>query len=124
MNAPGPDVWLIASGGPPDITDRPREGPFDVHHDRQCSATSPQLLQETQGCLFQMTSHGVESERIREKTPCQPPCSCNTTQDIIELASSTAAGDVAVPDFIRRAAGSPRAAAVPVQCCTASDAIV
>ena len=62
MNAPGPDVGLVASGGTPDITDRPREGPFDIHHDRQRSATSPQLLQETQGCLFRMTSYDVESD--------------------------------------------------------------
>ena len=47
---------------PPDITDRPREGPFDIHHDRQRSATSPQLLQETRGCLFRMTSYDVESD--------------------------------------------------------------
>ena len=58
--APGPDVGLVASGGTPDITDRSREGPFDIHHDRQRSATSPQLLQETQGCLFRMTSYDVE----------------------------------------------------------------
>ena len=62
VNAPGPDVGLVASGGTPDITDRPREGPFDVHHDRQRSATSPQLLQETQGCLFRMTSYDMESD--------------------------------------------------------------
>ena len=55
VHAPGPDMGLVtSSGGTPDITDRPREGPFDAHHDRQCSTTSPQLLQETQGCLFRM----------------------------------------------------------------------
>ena len=63
VNAPGPDVGLVASGGTPDITDRPREGPFYFHHNRQRSATSPQLLQETQGCLFRMTSYDVESDR-------------------------------------------------------------
>ena len=62
MYARGPDVGLVASGVTPDITDRPREGPFDAHHDRQGSSTSPQLLQETQGCLFRMTSYDVESD--------------------------------------------------------------
>ena len=42
--APSPDVGLIASGVTPYITDRPREGPFDAHHDQQGSPTSPQLL--------------------------------------------------------------------------------
>ena len=55
-----PDVGLDASGGTPEITDRSREGPFDIHHDRQRSVTSPQLLQDTQGCLFRMTSYDVE----------------------------------------------------------------
>ena len=50
VNAPGPDVGLDASGGMPNITDRPRDGPFDIHHDRQRSVTSPQLLKDTQGC--------------------------------------------------------------------------
>ena len=62
VHAPGPDVGLVASGGTPDITDRPREGPFDVNHNRQYSTTSPQLLQETQSCLFRMTSYDVESD--------------------------------------------------------------
>ena len=62
VDAAGPDVGLDASGGTPDITDRPREGQFDIHHDRQRSATSPQLLQYTQGCLFRMTSYDVESD--------------------------------------------------------------
>ena len=56
-------MGLDASGGTPDIMDRPREGPFDIHHDRQHSVTSPQLLQDTQGCLFRMTSYDVESDR-------------------------------------------------------------
>ena len=62
VHAPGPDVGLVPSGSTPDITDHPREGLFVVHHDRQCSTTSPQLLQETQGCLFRMTSYDVESD--------------------------------------------------------------
>ena len=56
VNAPGPDVGLDASGVTPDVTDRPREGPFDIRHDRQRLITSPQILQDTQGCLFRMTS--------------------------------------------------------------------
>ena len=62
VNAPGPDVGLDPSGGTPDITDHPREGPFDIHHDRQRAVTSPQLLQDTQGCLFRMASYDVESD--------------------------------------------------------------
>ena len=62
VHAAGPDVGLVAHGVKPDITDRPREGPFDPHHDRQGSTTSPQLLQETQGCLFRMTSYDAESD--------------------------------------------------------------
>ena len=60
--APSPDVGLVASRVTPDITDRPREGPFDAHHDRQGSPMSPQLLQKTQGCLFRMTSYDAESD--------------------------------------------------------------
>ena len=43
VNAPGPGVGLDTSGGTPDITDHPREGPLDMHHDRLHSVTSPQL---------------------------------------------------------------------------------
>ena len=35
--------------------------PPDIHHDRQRSVTSPQLLQDTPGCLFRMT-YDVESD--------------------------------------------------------------
>ena len=59
---PSPDVGLVAGGVTPDIADRQREGPFDAHHDRQGSPTSPQLLQKTQGCLFRMTSYDAESD--------------------------------------------------------------
>ena len=62
VHAPGPDVVSVTGGVTPDITDRPREGPFDAHRDRQGSTTSPQLLQETQGCLFRMTSYDAESD--------------------------------------------------------------
>ena len=40
-----------------------------------------------------------------------------------ERSSITAVSDVDVPDFIRRASGSPRAAGVPVQCGTTGDAV-
>ena len=56
--APSPDVGLVASKVTPDISDGPRE----AHHDRQGSPTSPRLLQETQGCLFRMTSYDAESD--------------------------------------------------------------
>ena len=46
----------------PDIADGPRKGPFDAQHDWQGSPTSPRLLQETQGCLFRMTSYDAESD--------------------------------------------------------------
>ena len=62
VHAPGPDMGLVAGGVTPDRTDRPREGPFDAHHDRQGSTTSPQSLQETQGCLFRMTSYDADSD--------------------------------------------------------------
>ena len=59
---PTPDVGLVASGVAPDMTDRLREGPFDAHYDRHGSPASPQLVQETQGCLFRMTSYDAESD--------------------------------------------------------------
>ena len=62
VDAACPDVGLVASKGSPDITNGSREGPFDAHHDRQGSPVSPRLLQETQGCLFRMTSYVVESD--------------------------------------------------------------
>ena len=43
---------------------------------------------------------------------------------VIERTSATAVSDVDVPDFIRRASGSPRAAGVPVQCGTTGYAFV
>ena len=59
---PSPDVGLVASGVAPDMTDRLREEPFDAHYDRHGSPASPQLVQETQGCLFRMTSYDAESD--------------------------------------------------------------
>ena len=44
------------------MTDRLREGPFDAHYDRHGSPASPQLVQETQGCLFRMTLYDAESD--------------------------------------------------------------
>ena len=48
----------------PDIADGPREGPFDAHHDQQGSPTSPWFLQETQGCMFRMTSYDAELDGL------------------------------------------------------------
>ena len=62
MNAPGPEVGLDAVGGKPEVADQSREGPFDIHRDHPRSVASPQLLQDTQGCLFRMTSYDVESD--------------------------------------------------------------
>ena len=59
--ASGPGVELDAVRGSSEVADRSREGPFDIHQDHPHSASSPQLLQDTQGCLFRMTSYGVES---------------------------------------------------------------
>ena len=38
-----------------------REGPFDIHQDHLRSVVSPQLLQDTQGCLFRMASYDIEA---------------------------------------------------------------
>ena len=54
-------VELDAVRGSSEVADRSREGPFDIHQDHPRSASSPQLLQDTQGCLFRMTSYDVES---------------------------------------------------------------
>ena len=45
-----------------EVTDRVREGPFDIHQDGLRSVPSPRLLQDNQGCLFRMTSYDVESD--------------------------------------------------------------
>ena len=59
--ASGPGVELDAVRGSSEVADWSREGPFDIHQDHLRSASSPQLLQDTQGCLFRMTSYDVES---------------------------------------------------------------
>ena len=51
---------LDAVGGSSEFPDLSREGPFDIHQDHPCSVASPQLLQDTQGCQFRMTSYDVE----------------------------------------------------------------
>ena len=47
---------------------------------------------------------------------------------VIERSGTTATGtstsDVDVPDFIRRASGSPRTSDVPVQCTTTGDTVI
>ena len=45
-----------------EVADRFREGPFDIHQDNSCFVPSPRLLQDTQGCLFRMTSYDMESD--------------------------------------------------------------
>ena len=55
-------MGLVASKVSLDRTYGSREGPFDTHYDRQGSPASPQLLQETPGCLFRMTSYDEESD--------------------------------------------------------------
>ena len=52
---------LDAAGGSPEVTDLSREGPFGIHQDHPRSVGSPQLLQDTQGCRFRMTSYDVEA---------------------------------------------------------------
>ena len=52
---------LDAVGGSSDVLDLSREGPFDIHQDHPRSVASPQLLQDTQGCQFRMTSYDVET---------------------------------------------------------------
>ena len=42
---------------------------------------------------------------------------------VIERSGTTAISDVDVPDFIRRASGSPRTSSVPVQCATTGDTV-
>ena len=56
-----PEVELDAVGGSSEVADWSREGPFDIHQDHPHSVASPQLLQDTQGCLFRMTSYDEES---------------------------------------------------------------
>ena len=55
-----PGVELDAVGGSSEVADWSRE--FDIHQDHPCSVASPQLVQDTQGCLFRMTSYDVESD--------------------------------------------------------------
>ena len=52
-----------AVGGPSGAPDLSREGPFDRQQDNPCSAASPQLLQDTQGCPFRMTSYDEGTDR-------------------------------------------------------------
>ena len=49
-----PLTLVPTTAGGPDLS---REGPFDIHQDNPCSAASPQLLPDTQGCPFRMTSY-------------------------------------------------------------------
>ena len=57
-----PRMELGVVGESPEVADRSREGPFDIHQDHSRSVASPRLLQDTQGCLFRMTLYDVESD--------------------------------------------------------------
>ena len=57
-----PGVELDAVGGSSEVADWSREGPYDIHQDHPHFVASPQLLQDTQGCPFRMTSYDVESD--------------------------------------------------------------
>ena len=50
-----------AVGGSLEVPDLSREGPFDIHLDNPRSVASPQLLQDSQGCPFRMTSYDEET---------------------------------------------------------------
>ena len=65
------------------------------------------------------SSHGG-----RERPVGRPAVITRRRTRVIERTSATAVSDVDVPDFIRRASGSPRAAGAPVQCDTTGDAVV
>ena len=52
---------LDAVGGSSEVADLSREGPFDIHQDHPRSVASPQLIHDTQGCLFRMASYDVEA---------------------------------------------------------------
>ena len=52
---PGMELGVV--GESPEVADRSREGPFDIHQDHSRSVASPWLLH-----LFRMTSYDVESD--------------------------------------------------------------
>ena len=106
--ASGPGVGLDAVGGSLEIANRSREGPFDIHQDHPRSDASPQLLQDTQGCLFRLNSNDpmdqISHQSMEysstthafwtnaalntgfitwgERMPCRPPCSYSMPLDI------------------------------------------
>ena len=57
-----PAMELGVVGESSEVTDRVREGPFDIYQDSSRSVPSPRLLRDNQGCLFRMTSYDVESD--------------------------------------------------------------
>ena len=61
VTASGPGVELDAVRGSSEVADWSREGPFDIHQDHPRSVSSPQLLQDTQGCLFQISHQSMGS---------------------------------------------------------------
>ena len=56
-----PGVELDAVGRSSEVADWSREGLFDIHQDHPHSVASPQLLQDTQGCLFRTASRPTPS---------------------------------------------------------------
>ena len=54
-------IKLNMIGGPSEVPDLSREGPFDIHQDHPRSVASPRLLQDTQGCPFRMISYDEET---------------------------------------------------------------
>ena len=64
------------------------------------------------------SSHGG-----RERPVGRPAATTRRRTRVIERSSAAAVSDVDVPDFIRRASGSPREAGVPFQCGTTGDAV-
>ena len=59
-------------GGPSEVPDLSREGPFDIHQDHPRSVASPRLLQDTQGCLFRMISYDLRRHMVSSSTICSP----------------------------------------------------
>ena len=55
VSSPPGDTDVV--GGHPSMPDLSLEGPFDVHHCRSTSGTSPRVLDGMRGCQYRMTSY-------------------------------------------------------------------
>ena len=148
-----PGVGLDAVGGSSEVADRSREGLFDIHQVHPRYVASPQLLQDTQGCLFRMTScdgpnfapeHGVqlhdphlleyvgapESARLTSRSPkywvhhMGREKALSAALQLQHDAGLILSNVQVLQQFFRRVAGSPRSAAVSVQCHSTGDAIL